>query len=557
MTLCASHQFANATGSIGKISNNQRNTVHDQSLTNPPPTQLAKTMTELIDQINTANQRLTSRVPNVLRLAGLALGIAWLMACGATNGRDGPTPLAGPVDPLGQDTANSTITDNSKNQAQYDQSPVDGKIQAPPTLRPLDGITGPFAWTGTKIVSKLPATFDEPAALAVTANEGLVAVGNDREFRVPNRTVSTFITRLKPDGTLAWTSTFSSKSEDKATAVTLDTNGNAFMVGYTYGNLSGIPNAGERDAFVAKFDPNGNRLWVRLIGTDGQDGATGVVSDANGNVYVTGYTNRDLYGSPVAGLWDQFIVKFDPNGQGGWSRLLGSSENETAGDIALINNQLWIVGGTEGALRGERNAGGEDAFVGQYDLEGARLWTKLFGSNKFDRATHIASDGSQVFVAGSSSGNLRGETNPRDATQNAFLANINALGVVAWSRMLPVLAYTPYNGGNPYARPGNVLTAGLAAVAGQAFWLPLEAGFFNWNPVVRYDASGKLTQTSRASSPDGTGYTLSYQPVVAGLAASPLGVYVGVQRDFYDVNDPALDSATVDRLTLDLVKTKP
>ena len=184
------------------------------------------------------------------RLLALAVGIAWLVACGSTNGDT--TPLGGSVDPLGQDTADSTIGDNSKNQAQYDQSAVDGQIQAPPTLRPLDGITGPFGWTGSRVVSRLPETFDEPAAVAIDANEGVVAVGSDREPRIPNRTVSTFITRLKPDGTLAWTSTFSSKSEDKATALALDATGNAFMVGYTYGNLSGIPNAGDRDAFVAK-----------------------------------------------------------------------------------------------------------------------------------------------------------------------------------------------------------------------------------------------------------------------------------------------------------------
>ena len=495
-------------------------------------------------------------VQTSFRLLGLAIGIAWLVACGSTNG-GGTTPLGGSVDPLGQDTADSTIGDNSKNQAQYDQSAVDGKIQAPPTLRPLDGIIGPFGWTGSRVVSRLPETFDEPAAVAIDANEGVVAVGSDREPRIPNRTVSTFITRLKPDGTLAWTSTFSSKAEDKATALALDAAGNAFMVGYTYGNLSGIPNAGDRDAFVAKFDVNGNRLWCRLIGTDGHDGATGVVTDAGGNVYVTGYTNREFYGSPVAGLWDQFIVKFDGNGEGGWSRVLGSSENETAGGIALLDNRLWIVGGTEGALRGERSAGAEDAFVSQYDLEGTRVWTKLFGTPKFDRASHISGDGTQVFVAGSSSGNLRNETNPRGAGRNAFLANLNSLGEVAWSRMLPMLAYTPYNGGNPNARPGPVSTAGLAAVAGQVFWLPIEDGFFNWNPLVSYDSSGNLTKTSTFTLPDGGLNPLSYQPVVAGLAATPLGVYLGVQRDFYDINIAAQDDAAVERLTLDLVKIKP
>jgi Beta-propeller repeat len=497
------------------------------------------------------------RAKTSLQLLGLATGVAWLMACGATDHNGGTSPLGISVDPLGQDTANSTIGDNSKNQAQYDQSAVDGKIQAPPTLRPLDGLIGPFGWTGTRIVSRLAGTFDEPAAVEVDADESVVAVGNDREPRVPNRTVATFITRLNPNGTLAWTSTFSSNSEDKAIGLTLDTAGNAFMVGYTYGNLSGIPNAGDRDAFVAKFDLKGNRLWCRLIGTDGHDGATGVITDASGNVYVTGYTNRDFYGSPVAGLADQFIVQFDPNGEGGWSRLLGSSENETAGGITLQGNRLWITGGTEGPLRGERNAGAEDAFVTQYDLEGNRVWTKLFGTPKFDRASHITSDDRQVFVAGSSSGNLRGETNLRGAARNAFLVSLNELGEVAWSRMLPMLAYTPYNGGNPNARPGAVSTAGLAAVAGHVFWLPIEDGFFNWNPIVAYDPNGTLTRTSITTQADGRLNPLSYQPVVAGLAATPLGVYLGVQRDFYDVNVAAQDNASVDRLTLDLIKLQP
>jgi hypothetical protein len=50
--------------------------------------------------------------------------------------------------------------------------------------------------------------------------------------------------------------------------------------------------------------------------------------------------------------------------------------------------------------------------------------------------------------------------------------------------------------------------------------------------------------------------TLAYEPVVSGLAASSLGVYVGVQRNFYDVNLAAQDSAAVDRLNLDLIKLR-
>ena len=499
--------------------------------------------------------------PN-LRAIWLAL-LLMLAACNtpATTGKGDPEVIKGVTaeDPFGQDTAPSTVNEETRKQAEYDQSSIDGKVRAPPTLRPLGGALRTLAdplWTGSRVVSRLPSTFDEPVGIAVDAQAGVIAVGNDRETRVPNRTISTFITRLKPDGSLDWTSTFTSGSEDNATAVTVDANGNAYMVGYTYGDLSGIPNAGDRDAFVAKFDPQGNRLWVRLIGTDGHDGATSVTTDANGNAFVTGYTNRDLYGAPNAGQWDQFIAKFGPDGEGLWSRLHGSSDNQTAGGIAVVGNALYISGGSESPLRGEANAGNEDAFVVKYDLEGNRIWTKLFGTPKYDRATHLVVDNQNVYIAGFSNGNLRDETNPRGVggNANAFVARVDGNGEILWSKLLPVLAYTPYNGGNPLARPGPVFVAGLAAHNDQVYLLPLEDGFFNWNPVVQFDSTGQLVRTSQFVRTDGQLNPLQYEPVVGGLAANATGVFLGFHKNYYDVDQPDQDSVVVERLSLDLIK---
>ena len=42
------------------------------------------------------------------------------------------------------------------------------------------------------------------------------------------------------------------------------------------------------DAWVAKYDAAGHVLWKRQLGTADYDYASGVATDAAGNVYLTG-----------------------------------------------------------------------------------------------------------------------------------------------------------------------------------------------------------------------------------------------------------------------------
>ena len=57
------------------------------------------------------------------------------------------------------------------------------------------------------------------------------------------------------------------------------------------------------DAFVVKFDPDGNREWVRQLGVPAvADRGYAIATDPTGNIYVTGETeSRDLQATPVGG----------------------------------------------------------------------------------------------------------------------------------------------------------------------------------------------------------------------------------------------------------------
>ena len=109
-----------------------------------------------------------------------------------------------------------------------------------------------------------------------------------------------------------WTILLGSTESEYGYSIATDINENIFVAGETDGDLDGIISKGERDAFVAKYDNNGNKLWCNLLGSINYDSNTGIDTDQDGNCYVVGYTQGDL---GIGGIQrDAFITKYDSNG---------------------------------------------------------------------------------------------------------------------------------------------------------------------------------------------------------------------------------------------------
>jgi len=85
--------------------------------------------------------------------------------------------------------------------------------------------------------------------------------------------------------------------QDYATSVASDTEGNVYVVGLTYSPDFPVTAGafqtkfgGTSDAFIAKIGPDGKRIWATYLGGILDDWATGVALDSAGNVLVTGWT---------------------------------------------------------------------------------------------------------------------------------------------------------------------------------------------------------------------------------------------------------------------------
>lgn len=167
---------------------------------------------------------------------------------------------------------------------------------------------------------------------------------------------------------------YGSPSFDFAKGLANDSKGNIYSSGWTYGNMGG-PNAGLEDVWIAKTTLDGTQEWIRQFGTSGADGQFigGIAIDADDNIFVTGYTNGSLGGSNL-GSFDAWVARYDTDGNRIWIKQFGTPEYDYATNLAVDNaGNLFVTGFTEGSL-GAINAGSVDAWVAKLDTNtGATL----------------------------------------------------------------------------------------------------------------------------------------------------------------------------------------
>ena len=203
-----------------------------------------------------------------------------------------------------------------------------------------------------------------------------------------------FLRKYDSTGTEIWTRQFGSSERDYLRSVVTDAAGNIYLAGETEGTLQAQATSGGRDAFLRKYDPDGTEIWTRQFGGAGGDGGAGVALDAAENIYIVGTTRGTMPGQTTGGDYDAFIRKYDPAGTEIWTRQFGGIEGEGARGIAISPaGHLLIVGTTQGAFPEQSNAGGFDAFITQFDLDGTSLWMHQFGTEYNDYGVGIAVDG--------------------------------------------------------------------------------------------------------------------------------------------------------------------
>ncbi|MFQ6131372.1 MAG: hypothetical protein ACE5R4_04995 [Armatimonadota bacterium] len=262
-----------------------------------------------------------------------------------------------------------------------------------------------------------------------------------------------------------WLQEFGTTADDGAKAVCTD-RGAVYVVGYTSGALPGQASAGEADAFIRKYGRNGNEVWTRQFGTAGEDCALGVCADESG-VYVLGWTDEALPGQVSAGRQDAYVRKYDPDGEELWTRQFGAYGYDLAGHACAYGGAVYVAGQVEGALPGQESWYDHDAFVRKYDADGHDMWTHQFGTLKGDHAYGVCADESGVYVVGATSGDLF-EDAPR-LYSYGFARKYTHEGEALWADQFEVPPPHSYRQTSPVQAFAVSAAAGQVYIAGRVW----------------------------------------------------------------------------------------
>ena len=179
-----------------------------------------------------------------------------------------------------------------------------------------------------------------------------------------------FLTKYNTSGTHQWSKLLGSTSDDVGNGIVMDSSGNLYITGYTEGILDNGTTSGERDLLITKYDSSGNNSWAKQVGNTRSEGRS-IALDSSGNAYVAGYTYGDFDGNSNLGGADIVVVKYDSSGTKQWAYQYGTSSDDFGEGIVVDSaGNLYVTGYTSGNFYGNVNAGGSDVFLMKLNSSG-------------------------------------------------------------------------------------------------------------------------------------------------------------------------------------------
>ncbi|MCM0606477.1 MAG: SBBP repeat-containing protein [Xanthomonadaceae bacterium] len=326
----------------------------------------------------------------------------------------------------------------------------------------------------------VPATF--PVLTSATGSESIfgIALDSSANVYVTGRTngnlaatvggsSDAFIAKLDTNGNLLWIRQLttalsalilSATGFDQGSAIAVDSAGNSFITGYTASGLAAT-NAGNDDAWIAKFNTSGTIQWIRqltpivfpgITAANLNDIGIGIALDSSGDPSIAGRTQSSMATAGDTSN-DMFVAKFGTAaGDLTWIQqlrpttsphILVANNWDEADAIAIDSSGNHYIAGYSGGGLAATSGGGADIVIAKLSSGGALTWIKQFTPVVFpalnnagggDYATSITLDSSaNIYFSGHTQGSL---VVANAGSYDMITGKMDSSGNLLWIRQL-------------------------------------------------------------------------------------------------------------------------
>ncbi len=240
--------------------------------------------------------------------------------------------------------------------------------------------------------------------------------------------------KINQSGSMVWLKRFngSDNNDDYGNSIQIDNSGNIYVTGAV------TQTGSDQDYITIKYDSNGNQVWIVIYNGpgNGEDFPSSNAIDAQGNIYVTGYSTG------IGTQRDYCTIKYNNSGIQQWeTRYDGPDGWDEAWNIILDPaGNVYVTGNSAGI------GTGDDYCTIKYNNSGVQQWAARFsgpGASN-DYCNWVAPDANgNVYVTGIVGD---GAGNP----QNIVTIGYNSAGAEQWVQT--------YNGTGNEFDSGNAIT---------------------------------------------------------------------------------------------------
>jgi len=252
--------------------------------------------------------------------------------------------------------------------------------------------------------------------------------------------------KYNSNGDKLWSKQIGTEGRDEGASINLDSNNNIYITGSTNGELMSSSHFGDdrcagrycsADIYMAKFNKDGILQSIKQMGDTFRNYAEEIFFDSKDNIYITGYSNKiwdengdeglvghEIILTKLIGTEEEFFLEF------------GTKEDESVWGGAIdSNDNIYLVGYTNGSLHGNLNFGENDIIFMKFNVSGQRLWTKQIGTNENDYAVGITIDVSNnIYVTGYTNASLNG--NYHFGKNDIFIMKFNSNGTILFTKQV-------------------------------------------------------------------------------------------------------------------------
>ena len=243
-----------------------------------------------------------------------------------------------------------------------------------------------------------------------------------------------WVVKIDGNGNKVWDKTYGGSKHDITTGAILTRDNSFIILGYSYSGVSSdksSSNQGDSDIWLLKINSVGSIIWEKTLGGALEDKPQSVVLTEDNGYLLASHSKLSSDSGLFYGGYDWHIFKLGFDGDVLWDKVFGTNGDDYVTEVVSLDKGFLISGYTASGVDGDKSsisAGQLDTWILKINSLGFKEWDKSFGGRGDDIPTKVLlkSDGS-VIVSGYSSVITFNSASSRGIFEDLWFVNLGIL----------------------------------------------------------------------------------------------------------------------------------